>query len=599
MNFAADEKRLSAALDFHRQNRFGEAESIYRNILADDPNQPDALHWLGLIAYQSGNCEAAIKLMQKSVANDPQNALAHIDLGNAYLTMGRQLDGEEAFRIALDLDENIAAGWCNLGSALKAQGKLDEAEVAYMKALALDEKLADALANLGGVQVELGRPEEAKDSCLKAIEYDPSSACAYANLAAALIGEDELDEAVNCARQAIEIDVNFSTAHQNLGEALKYLGQFEEGSVAFRQAIALNPKNVIAFVGLANVQFGLGLIDEAKETLRRALKVDRTYTEAILTLGHISLWEKDISGFWEAYSHRWNSAKHKSFGRRYFSPPKWGGEQLDGKSLLVWGEQGIGDEILFAGLMPEISNVVSNCVMEAAPRIVPLFARSFPNVQVVPRDDPPHPRTSSIPFDYQTPSGDLLRWLRPEFEGFRPLGGYLKACPEKVAEIRARYQALGDGVIVGISWHSAPAKRVTLDKWSEILSVPGIQFVSLQYGDRRDEIDCANDTHNTTIYFDPLVDPLDDMDTFAAQVAAVDVVVTIDNSTLAVAAALDIPTFALIPILCDWRYLSDDRTNIWHECLRQYQQTKSDDWSEAISQMAIDFREYTATVEQK
>ncbi len=594
MTYAADSNRLQAALDLHRDGKFGEAESIYRNILADDPDHPDALHWLGLIAYQSGNCAAAIKLVQKSITVEPGNALALIDLGNAYLSVGRQLDAEEAFRSAIKLDENIAAAWCNLGSALKARGRFEEAEEAYNKALALDSDFVDALANLGGVLVELERPDEAKDHCLKAIKLDPDSACAFANLAAALIGTDDLDEAVACARKAVVLDGGFSTAHQNLGEALKFLGRYNESESAFRQAITLNPQNLNAYIGLSSVQFVQDQVDEAKDTLKSALSVDPSHADAALSLGRISVWEKDLSGFWEAYAHRWDLGKSNSFGRRFFSPPLWQGESLDGKSLLIWGEQGIGDEILFAGLIPDLSGEVSTCVMEAEPRLVSLFARSFPDIEIIPREDPPHPGTKAVEFDYQTPSGDLLRWFRPEFKGFRSLGGYLKACPDKVAEIRGRYKALGEGRIVGISWHSALKKRVSLDHWGEILSATGVQFVSLQYGDRKDEIEEANSQFGASVFFDKKVDPLTDMDTFAAQVAALDAVVTIDNSTLAVAAALDVPTFALIPIFCDWRYLSDDKSNIWHDCLRQYQQKNPGDWSEAIAELAGDFRQFLA-----
>ncbi|MBO34190.1 MAG: hypothetical protein CMM74_14650 [Rhodospirillaceae bacterium] len=592
MTFAADSRQLQTALDFHRQGKTGEAESIYRNILAGEPEHSDALHWLGLIAYQSGNNDAAIKLIQKSIAVDAKNPLAFVDLGNAYLTVGRQLDAEEAFRTAIELDQDIAVAWCNLGSALKSQGRFEEAKDAYNRALALDDDFVDALANLAGVLVELDQPKEAKDQCLKAISIDPGSAISYANLAAALIGTDDLDEAVACARKAISLDENFSTAHQNLGEALRILGQFSEAETSFVRAIFLNSWNMIAYIGLSSVQFVQDRIAEAKETLNTALQVDPAHGEAALALGRIAVWEKNLAGFWEAYAHRWDLGKSNSFGRRYFSPPVWQGEKLTDKSLLIWGEQGIGDEILFAGLIPEISPDVSSCVLEAEPRLVQLFSRSFPDIEVVPRENPPHPNTFSLDFDFQTPSADLLRWLRPEYEGFRPLGRYLKPCPDQVAEIKRRYRSLGEGPIIGISWHSAKSKRVNLDLWGEIFKVPGIQLVSLQYGDRRNEIEAANHQHEISIHYDSDVDPLSDMDTFAAQVAAMDAIVTIDNSTLAVAVALDLPTFALIPIFCDWRYLSDDTSNIWHDCLRQFQQKSPNDWADAIAKLATEFNQF-------
>jgi hypothetical protein len=342
---------------------------------------------------------------------------------------------------------------------------------------------------------------------------------------------------------------------------------------------------------LGNVLFALDRMDEAKDLLRHAIKIDPGNADAFLALAHAELFNGNLSGFWDVYAIRWHSKNYKSF-RRVFPPAKWQGEDLSGKSILVWGEQGIGDEILFAGLIPEVAETARRCVLECEPRLQPLFARSFPNVTVIARDDPPHPITAEEKFDLQAPSGDLARWLRPNFEGFKPLGRYLRPCELTTNEIRAAYNKIGKGLKVGISWHSGVAKRVPLDNWGPILSIPGIQFISLQYGEHQEIIAAANAKFGVRIIDDASVDPLTDMDRFTAQLAATDAVITIDNSTLAVAAGLDIPTFALIPQMADWRYVSPDDGNCWHACLRQFRQNVSGDWGGAIEELAARFLQF-------
>ena len=213
---------------------------------------------------------------------------------------------------------------------------------------------------------------------------------------------------------------------------------------------------------------------------------------------------------------------------------------------------------------------------------------------VIPRDDPPHQITTDEKFDLQAPSGDLPRWLRPNFDGFKPMGKYLRADDDKMSEIARRYEKFGSGLKIGISWHSGISKRVSLEHWGEIFAISGVQFISLQYGDHGDEIKLANKKFGVDIFDDLAVDPMSDMDTFAAQVAVMDAVITIDNSTLAVAAGLDIPTFALIPQMADWRYVSPDGANCWHACLHTFRQDAAGNWSDAVHALTYGFQQFLA-----
>ena len=241
---------------------------------------------------------------------------------------------------------------------------------------------------------------------------------------------------------------------------------------------------------------------------------------------------------------------------------------------------------MFAGLIPEMVELAETCVVETEPRLQALFQRSFPGARILARTEVADPRTQAPDMDVQTAMGDLPCWLRPSFDDFKPLGAYLEPDPGRTDDCRRRYDALGPGVKVGISWHSKWDKRIGLEDWESILTAPGASFISLQYGDRGEEIAKAVSRFGVPIHYDSQIDPLKDMDGFAAQVAAMDAVITIDNSTLSVAAGLGRPVFAMIPKMADWRYTEYEGANPWHATLHQFRQVRAGQWGDVIENTA-------------
>ena len=478
-----------------------------------------------------------------------------------------------------------------MGTALKIQNKLEEAEHALREALELEPRLVDALANLGGVLVERDKSEDALEICRTALEINPHSASSLANLSAALKDLDRLEEAIEAAEKAVETDPLLAQGYLNLGSARQLSGDLDGAQSAYQKALELKPDYAEVHFGLGNVCIGRGDLEGAKAAFARAIEIQPGFHDAHLSLAGVHLTEGDLSGFWSVYALRWKSKNNKSF-RRYFPQDKWQGQSLAGKRILVWGEQGIGDEILFAGLIPEIAALAGGCVVETESRLVPLFARSFPSVQVVARTDEPDPRTLEAEIELQAPIGDLPRWLRPSFAGFKPLGAYLTPDEQMRRVCRERYDALGEGAKVGISWHSRQGKRIALEDWGPILTVPGACFISLQYGERSEELAGAHSAFGVPIHLDPRIDPLTDMDGFAAQTAAMDAVVTIDNSTLSVAVGLARPTFAMIPKMADWRYTEWQGANPWHDTLYQFRQERPGQWEKVIDEAAAALRQF-------
>lgn len=585
VNAGAHAEAIRAGLDHHRQGNLAAAESAYRQVLKGNPDHPDALHWLGVIALQMGQAEQARRLIARAVELNPDDVAALSDLGNAEAVAGDFIAAEETLRRATEIDPRRIEAWSNLGSILKSQRKLDEAEEAFRHALQIDSDFAQIKANLASVLIPLGQSEEAAQLCREAVQADPGMASAYANLSAALNDLGEVDAAIEAAEEAVRLAPGLAEGHSNLSVALQAANDLETAERFARQAIALSPQNAEFHYNLGNILYAAGNKTEAIAALEKSLALDPGFADAHLSLGRIRLRDGDLSGFWDVYRRRWQSRNYVSF-RRQFPQPHWEGQPIEDKGILIWGEQGIGDEILFAGLIPEIAARARLCVVETEERLVPLFARSFENVQVVARRDEPHPATRDPSIDYQVPMADLGQRCRPNLDGFAPLGRYLKADPGKAGELRDKYNRLGNGPIIGISWHSRVPKLLPLADWGPILENCGATFISLQYGDHRDELSAFAERHGVMVHGDPEIDPLADMDGFAAQVEAMDLVVTIDNSTLAIAAALGGPVFGLVPLVSDWRYSCGPAGCPWHDNLTLFRQHRSGIWDDAIREVS-------------
>jgi hypothetical protein len=272
---------------------------------------------------------------------------------------------------------------------------------------------------------------------------------------------------------------------------------------------------------------------------------------------------------------------------RPYPQPLWKGEKLasDGR-LLIWNEQGVGDEIMFAGLVPDVIRTGNRCVLDCDARLNPLFARSFPGVEIVSTSDPDH--RPELDFAAHLPSGSLPGVFRTTHVAFAATASpYLAADPFETKKFRADY---ADGKrLAGLAWYTKNRKTsrqrsIYLSMFAPCFACPGIRWISLQYGDP-DELEKHAALADARILIDRSVDPFSNIDRFAAQVAAMDLVVTIDNSTAHLAGALGIPTWVLLPFAPDWRWLLARDDSPWYPSLRLFRQPKPGDWHAVIQKV--------------
>ena len=261
------------ALAQHQGGRLAEAETLYRQILAVQPQHADALHLLGVIAHQVGRHEHAVDLISQAIALAPENAAAHSNLGAALKKQGHPDEAVAAYRRALQLDPGSAKTHYDLGIALREQGHIEEAIAAYRRAVELAPELAEVHNNLGLVLKDQGKDDEAIAAYRRAIQIKPDFAEAHNNLGVALNEQGKPEEAIAECHRAIELQPTFPEALNNLGNALMSVGRFDEAVAAFHRALELQPELAGAHSNLGNALKEQGRIWEALDAYRHALQI--------------------------------------------------------------------------------------------------------------------------------------------------------------------------------------------------------------------------------------------------------------------------------------------------------------------------------------
>lgn len=319
MNTVSLQEALRLAIRHHQAGQLAQAEPIYRQILQSQPDHPDALHLLGVIAHQVGQHEAAAELIGKAVRLAPQAPEYPANLGEALRALGRLDEAATAYRKAIRLNPKFAPAYNNLGIVLRQQGKNAEAITAFRRAIAVKPDYPQALNNLAialkdqgdlagaiehyrraislapsspethnnlGVTLkEHGLPEQALECFRQAIALNADFAPAYEGQGSALRAMGRFDEAIDAYRTAIRIDPRFAEAYNNLGVLLKDTGQSTEAILAYQQALALDPELAEAHNNLGIVLKEQGLLEQAIGHLQRALELRPGYAEACNNLG--------------------------------------------------------------------------------------------------------------------------------------------------------------------------------------------------------------------------------------------------------------------------------------------------------------------------
>lgn len=465
--------------------------------------------------------------------------------------------------------------------ALYRAGDLSAAAAEYESILARDPDQADAWHLLGVLRDLQGDHVTAIMLIERAIAIKPHDPDFYDNLATALMSAQRLSEAEAAYRRCLALNCRHVGGHYNLANLLRRRGDIAGAQAHFRAALQLKPGHVKARNNLAMLLWeDCGNHRAAAREFEKLLHIAPHWPPGRMNHGLFRLAEGSYALGWSEYEWRWRNPKflEKDWGGGL---PRWDGAPLGGGSLLLWGEQGPGDQILY-GTMLQDAQRRSNAhlIVAVEPRLVSLFARSLPksDFTVVERGSP-------VDAAAQCPFGSLGGILRLQEADFSGTGRYLVADQGLQREIRNRYRQLaGRRRIVGVSWRSANMaigshKSIPVTELLPALSNADVQWISLQYGEVGEDLDFLR--HNgVAIHHDPLIDSLLDLDGFAAQIAALDGVITVSNTAVHFAGALGVPCLMLLARGRGrlWYWPQEGGDSRWYSSVRIARQQRPDDW---------------------
>ena len=616
--------RLGQAVAHHRAGRLAEAERDYRAVLAADPEHPDALHLLGVLALQAGHPGPAADLIREAIRLAGGVADYHDNLGSALAALDRHAEAAEAHRMAaalnplsaqprynlgnafqaqdlpglaalaftaaVELQPGYAKAWYNLGNALRAQNRLADSVTAFARAAILAPAMVEAHTNLSDALTAAGRLDEALAQARAVLRLRPDDPKAHYNLGAVLQRKEAYESAEIAYREALKRAPDNPMTLNNLGSVLQKLGRAAQAEQCFRKVLSQNPHSVEAIYNLGNALQAQGHLAKAEACYEEALAHEPDLATASYNLALIALLHGHMERGWKGYQQRF--AAGQVLPDRRIGAPLWQGEGLRKRRLMIWREQGIGDEIMFASCYGDVIAWGGGpVIIETDPRLVGLFARSFPRATVRAETIDAEGRETVEPpdFDVQAPAGALPRLLRGTLDGFDQFDPWLKPDPARTALWRDRLAALGPGLKVGIGWRSqlmTPERKgayTTLDQWGPLFALPNVVFVNLQYGECEAEVAAAEARFGVTIHRWNDLDLKDDFEAAAALTANLDLVITPAMSAGELAGALGVPV---------WRFGHRDWTQLgtgvrpWFPSMRIFQPRPGETFDDVLARIA-------------
>ncbi len=584
----ARQSELTAALALFQQGRLKQAEKALLHLEERHPGIPDVLHLLGFICLETGRPGPAAEYLEGAVEAVPSSAEMLNLLGIAQHDLGRNGEALKSLEKAVSLQQHHTLARFNLANVLRDLERLEDAATQLEAVVALKPDFADAQYNLGLTRKQLGAPEAAIPCYEAALGLEPDNPETLNSLAAALLALERWDEAEEKLGKAQALAPDMPGIHCNLGILQKARGELIEAERHFRRALDLEPDLAIAHGDLGVTLRVLGRYEEAEISLLRAIELapDKPDNHTNLALLYLLTGNEEVG--WKEYEWRWRQPKFKP---RPFPQPLWDGSDLSAKTIICWGDEGVGDEVLFSSQIPGIIQRAAHCIVECAPRLVPMFKRAFPAAEVIPRTDDPDPRLMGHGIDFHSPFTSLVRWTLPKLKaGRRPDAPYLFVDPALGRKLKTRYADFGDALKIGISWASGnrarPERNLPLALWRPILTQPGCRFISLQYGDHATEIAETQEKFGIEIYVDKDVDQLQSLEDFAAQISALDLVITISCTTAHMSGALGQNVWTMLPFATDYRYQLHRTDSPWYPNMRLFRQERAGEWLTAIEQVS-------------
>jgi tetratricopeptide (TPR) repeat protein len=603
-----------AALKSFASGLLNEAEQHCLQALSTTPAHADSLHLLGLIYATTNRLDSGVELIGQAIRNDPTNPDYFSNLGTLLQRQGRFDEAFKSYHLALELKPDFVIVWIRLGDLLTKQDRFDEALVTYGRAAALDAQNAGVFCNIGGCLCKLKKAEEAIPWFRKAAELHTGNVKAHIGLGVALIDLDRFDEALAHLERAREIEPDSTEALNNLGVVLINLERFDEALSVLDRVLTISPNSAIAFSKRSLVLLRLGRLSEALAASDRAIALNPEYAEAhhsrarcldaMLAVEEASssfrnaldldphneaahwhfalnrLRAGDFKPGWIESEWRWKcKGRGMALRHRTFAQPLWlGREPIEGKTLLLHNDQGLGDAMQFCRYAPLAAARGCRVILEVDPPLRDLCGTLEGVSEIIVQGE-------TLPaFDYHCPLFSLPLAFDTRLDTIPSTVPYLST-PGNVRDWQAWFGPV-KRPRVGLVWAGNPKhgndhnRSIALEMLLPLLDVEA-QFVSVQKDPRPGDAAVLR-TRGNVLDASPELKSFSDT---AALLSHIDLLITVDTSMAHLAGALGRPAWVLLPRVPDWRWLLDRNDSPWYPSLRLFRQTDAATWPPVVQQV--------------
>jgi len=587
---------LATAIAAHRAGQFESARLGYTAVLEQEPQNFDALNLLGVVAVQLGQPGVGESLLKLALSVNPRSHEALGNLAMALRSQGRDEDAESALRAALDLAPRYIDALRNLATLCQSQGNTAEAVALLSRAVASAPDQAVLRGNLGALLLSLGDAEEAWQHLVHASRLAPNDPHVLANLGRAGLETDRIDRGLEAVERATRLMPNHVPALVTLSALERVRGQFDAAERHAQAALQAASGDRGAQLNLATSLIEMARYDEGAKILDGMLAADPYDAEAHCSRAAASFAHGQLESAWPHHGWRWRLPNQPI--PHPPALPEWQGEALGDGTLYVWPEQGIGEQLVFASAIAELTQRAASVVVACDARLVGMFARSFAPVRVVAVDELNGIAAHAEASDRQCSLVDLGALLRPTLAAFPPHRGYLVPDAAAVAHWRGWLASLGEGLKIGISWRSQNQRGerrlacMQLAQWAPLFAVPGVQFVCLQYDECSREVAATQARFSVPIHMPPALDQHDDLDGVVALMQRLDLVISAPTAVSILAGAVGVPTWQLTRGV-DWQGMGYEQSP-WLPAIRPVHRRWDRSWDDVLADVAQALQRFLA-----
>lgn len=593
----------SKFLSFFKPAAADSAEAHYRraNVLKDQGDldaalvaydraialRPDYAHAFcnrAVVLGQMRRLPEAVASYDRAIALDPTDALAHYNRGMLMNGMGQKDAALASFNNASACNADFFAAHFARAALLQERTEWAASLASYDRAIALNAGDPAAYYNRGTVLKELGQWADALASYDRAIALNGEFASAHAARADALQQLDRLPEALLSYDKAIELHPGEATCYNGRGVLLHKMGRFAAALASYNQAIATNPNYPQAYFNRGTVLEKLRDFDGALASYNLAIAKKPGCADFHVNLALASLQVGDFVNGWTHYEWRWRMKNGPiSLQERQFSQPLWlGGDDISGRTILLYGEQGLGDSLLFCRYCELVARLGARVILEVPRPLVSLCATLAGVTQVIPSGEP-------LPdFDVQCPLMSLPLACRTQLETIPSATRYINSDALKVAAWQERLGAQTKPRI-GLTWSGSQGARMHSERCYPLEKLVPYLSDNFQYFCLQTEITAAD---RKTLMENPVIRRFDgelrDFSDTAALCECLDLVVSVDTSVVHLNGALGRRTWVLLPFDGDWKWLIDREDSPWYPTVRLFRQKSRGDWNEVFERVAAE-----------